>query len=431
MTTYYVTTHTFPDNTLAKGTDVYSEFLAIQSAFASVDSTFNNYGSAVNLYNKLHLGAKSSAPTVDNSGGALQTGADYFDTTTNRIGVWNGTAWVYDSLDSYNSKVAAAASASAAATSASAAATIVSTFPSITSANAGQSLLINSTGTAYLADSAAKGFRNKIINGDFQIWQGGTSFTNPTNASTSFCADDWQYNRTSYTSGITASKQTVNGLPALKVQRTAGDTSTANLYLSKSFESIEIAKFAGKTVTLSLKIQKGGNFSSTSNLLGIVSQYGTGVESSILTAGFTGGGTIYNTPITLNAAQTLYQLQIAVPASATQFGTYFTYTPTGTAGADDSFTITDVQLEEGSVATPFERKPYSIELSLCQRYYQTYTVFVSQSSTSKTTFPINMRTTPTIGGGGAGFTSTGTTADALHCYQTTGAVQTLTLSARL
>jgi hypothetical protein len=33
--------------------------------------------------------------------------------------------------------------------------------------------------------------------------------------------------------------------------------------------------------------------------------------------------------------------------------------------------VTGVQLEVGSVATPFERRPFGAELALCQRYYQT------------------------------------------------------------
>jgi hypothetical protein len=40
----------------------------------------------------------------------------------------------------------------------------------------------------------------------------------------------------------------------------------------------------------------------------------------------------------------------------------------GTSGA--TFYITGVQLEVGSVATEFERRPYGMELMLCQRYYQ-------------------------------------------------------------
>jgi len=35
---------------------------------------------------------------------------------------------------------------------------------------------------------------------------------------------------------------------------------------------------------------------------------------------------------------------------------------------DGTFSL--IQLEEGSVATPFEQRPYGLELSLCQRYYQ-------------------------------------------------------------
>jgi hypothetical protein len=40
----------------------------------------------------------------------------------------------------------------------------------------------------------------------------------------------------------------------------------------------------------------------------------------------------------------------------------------GTNGA--TLQITGVQLEEGTVATPFEHRPYGLELSLCQRYYE-------------------------------------------------------------
>lgn len=44
-------------------------------------------------FNTVYLGAKATAPTVDNSGDALIVGAMYFNTTSNTMFVWNGTAW--------------------------------------------------------------------------------------------------------------------------------------------------------------------------------------------------------------------------------------------------------------------------------------------------------------------------------------------------
>ena len=72
-----------------------------------------------------------------------------------------------------------------------------------------------------------------------------------------------------------------------------------------------------------------------------------------------------------------------------------------------SFGLTGVQLEIGSVATPFEQRPYGMELALCQRYYYrlfpaaTNKVLGSGMASSTTTFlstinfPSPMRTPPT------------------------------------
>ena len=77
----------------------------------------------------------------------------------------------------------------------------------------------------------------------------------------------------------------------------------------------------------------------------------------------------------------------------------------GTSGA--TWQVTGVQLEAGSVATPFERRPYGTELALCQRYAVVYggSTFERLGGTSSYSFiqstcitflPVPMRTTPSI-----------------------------------
>ncbi len=62
-----------------------SESNAATSA-ASAASSYDNFDDR-------YLGAKSSAPTVDNDGDALITGALYFDTTANNLYMWTGSSW--------------------------------------------------------------------------------------------------------------------------------------------------------------------------------------------------------------------------------------------------------------------------------------------------------------------------------------------------
>ena len=67
--------------------------------------------------------------------------------------------------------------------------------------------------------------------------------------------------------------------------------------------------------------------------------------------------------------------------------------------------IAGVQLEAGSFATPFERRPYTIERQLCERYYQTIyvtkvvaVIYTSNGDTraDERTIPTPMRATPSI-----------------------------------
>jgi hypothetical protein len=73
---------------------------------------------------------------------------------------------------------------------------------------------------------------------------------------------------------------------------------------------------------------------------------------------------------------------------------------------NNALNLTDIQLEAGSVATPFERRSYGQELELCQRYYEAgqnaLAVLWAGNATSgsayfsMTRFGVQKRATPTI-----------------------------------
>jgi len=53
----------------------------------------NNAAASYDAFDDRYLGAKSSAPTLDNDGNALLTGAIYWNTSNNSLWVWDGSAW--------------------------------------------------------------------------------------------------------------------------------------------------------------------------------------------------------------------------------------------------------------------------------------------------------------------------------------------------
>jgi hypothetical protein len=245
--------------------------------------------------------------------------------------------------------------------------------------------------------------RNFVINGGFDIWQRGTtSLATATSFLTGYTTDRWQLWRGSYASGATCSRQTISasvtGLQyGARVQRTAGNTSVANIFFSTGFETVNSIPLAGKTVTMSAWLKVGADFSGANLLMRAVS--GTGTDQRIPST-YTGSNTFLSSTITPTASYVRYSVSATVPSAATQVGVYFQYTPVGTAGADDWFEVAGVQLEVGSTVSAFKRngENYGEELSSCQRYYQriegTTAIYAAGigSGTTVTTFTLPIRT---------------------------------------
>jgi len=296
--------------------------------------------------------------------------------------------------------------------------------------NNGETLVADSstsTGLRYQAPVNA----NPVLNSAFQVWQRGTSFSFPagTTAANGFFADRWQ-TVTSANQACTVSRiatgDTTN-LPniqyATRYQRNSGQTGLGILTIAQNFETINSIPYAGKTVTLSFYARSGANYSATSSILGVRLASGTGTDQNVF-SGFTGSSLPISQNATLTSTWQRFTFTATVPTTSTQLAIYFDFTPVGTAGAADYYDITGIQLEIGSVATPFKTYAGTIqgELAACQRYYYRfnatyngYTYFgsaVAQSATlgvAVVTFPVSMRVGPisTIDYSALGYFDTG------------------------
>jgi hypothetical protein len=235
------------------------------------------------------------------------------------------------------------------------------------------------------------GFRNRIINGDCRIDQrnNGASGT-----AVAYTVDRWAYNATQATRG-TWQQNAGSVTPPAGFTNYLGFTSSSaysvltgdTFYFSQLIEGLNVADLAwgtanAQTVTLSFWVRSsltgtfGGAFANSASNRSYpfsytVSSANTWEQKSITVPGDTTGTWLTTNGIGIS-------LRLGLGSGATFSGTAGAWAagnfvqPTGsvsvvgTNGA--TFYITGVQLEAGSVATPFERRDYGRELLMCQRY---------------------------------------------------------------
>jgi len=207
------------------------------------------------------------------------------------------------------------------------------------------------------------------------IWQRGTSFAF-TSPGVAYTADRWLGRHLG--TNVTYSQQT-SGLTGiqygLRVQRPVSTTGVNDQQIYYQFETPDSYRFAGQTVTLSFYAKAGANFSATSSLLGCGIYSGTGTNQNITSGAYTGQVTVASDTKTLTTSYQRFSITGTVGSTATQIAIILGSTPTGTAGANDWYEITGVQLEYGSVATSFKRSAggnIQQELAACQRYFQIF-----------------------------------------------------------
>jgi hypothetical protein len=244
---------------------------------------------------------------------------------------------------------------------------------SLSSATSGYTALSDGTnGITYQPIS-----HNYVLNSGMDIWQRGTSGLSF--GATRYTLDQWRVGRTSSVAGGTITRSVIvpaGFVYAPVIRRDSGNTAVNSIIFAQTFETAG-KQIRGKTVTLSFYANRGVNYSAAENFLqfGITSS-SVSPESVVYSSGGlfnSGNADIVSTEstATLDTSFQRFSATFEIPITANAIQVYFRHNPTGTAGADDWFKVTGVQLEEGTVATPFKRNAPSIqaELAACQRYY--------------------------------------------------------------
>jgi len=246
-------------------------------------------------------------------------------------------------------------------------------------------------GTDYLTPYT--GFRNKIINGDFRINQRVFSST----TANGYGHDRWLLLKnggtvTYSTQAFTVGSPAATGYEAQNYARivTSGQSASGDYaVLAQPIE--DVRTFANSTVTISFWAKASSGTPKVA--VQIEQDFGTGGSPSSVVKTYFG-------QVTLSTSWARYSVTGALPningkTIGTTANTSSLYvnlwvsggstfnSQTGSLGIQNTtIDFWGVQVERGSVATPFEQRPIGAELALCQRYYEKSFAYATAPGTS-------------------------------------------------
>ena len=245
------------------------------------------------------------------------------------------------------------------------------------------------------------GFRNRLINGNFDVWQRGAAFS-VAPAASPYLADRWHcYNAFLVTAAVSkvASPAGFLGAQAINVAAT-GVAATKFFDFRQKFEARMVADLDGKACVLSLDV-------SASTSAGALT-----AQAIMFANAAVDDGSYSVAMASPSFAIPVGVGRVAIPFTAAQMAgikngamLLIRFTQTGATG-NPSITIGAVQFEAdpsgAGKANPFEFRPSAIETAMCMRYYWrsqlNHVVGIASTTTIRTAgaHPIAMRSVPTI-----------------------------------
>jgi hypothetical protein len=285
-----------------------------------------------------------------------------------------------------------------------------------TAADTVSRLAVGANGDTIVADSAAStGLRwqgnyaagkNAIINGDFRIWQRGTSFS--ITSSGVYTADRWQLTWNGSGATRTISQQTFTpgtapvagyeGLYFFRYNQSVAGSGGAGNYFFQPIE--DVRTFAGQNATVSFWAKADA---SRSVPVAFEQNFGSGGSATVSTSAGTAS---------LTTSWTRYSYTVALPSiSGKTVGSssYLSLLFTFPANTTQTIDLWGVQVEIGSVATAFETATGTLqgELAAAMRYYYRFNAtnnftffgltFAANATNGNATIslPVPMRVSPT------------------------------------
>jgi hypothetical protein len=247
--------------------------------------------------------------------------------------------------------------------------------------------------------------RNYLINGGFDFWQRGTTWS----GSGYSAADRWYVS----IAGTTTMTREDSDLPSNSqfkygVRITTGDSASYG-QLYQALEEMIVRNIRGKTVTVSGYVKVSGNYSG-SQYLNV--DFNTSTDALLSQSTNTSSTPIGNA---VDAANWKYfSVSFVIPTNA--YGLRLGFIPDQAQPSGSIVRYTGLKMELGSQATPFNRAGGTIagELAACQRYYyKTYNIDVTPGTVTDPGYlvcdipsfritrhgfrlPVTMRTTPSV-----------------------------------
>jgi len=363
---------------------------AVATANAA-DATANGIAGTANTALSNSTAAQSTANTAVTNAAAAQGTAN---TAVTNAAAAQGTA-----NTAVTNAAAAQSTANTAVTNAAAAQSTANT--AVTNAAAAQSTanaalpqaggtLTGNLTVPSLNGGPLAGLRNRIINGDMRIAQRGPLTAAPLNG---YTLDRWLFSREG--SGSSTVGQNTNSSFGGRFVLTASSSLAAgeSFGVEQRIEALNCIDLTNQTVTVSF----WANASTTAGSLGA---FAVRLSYASSDDNWTSDTQIASTAFVPTGTAQKFTLQFSVPGAATTgLKLQFSGEQSGTTGTL-TFGLGVVQLEPGSVATPFEQRPIGAELALCQRYFYNSSNDSAATPTgggyATFTFATTMRAVPTF-----------------------------------